>query len=76
MSCVLCEVGTEFLNSFHIKFMLQRLNCRVGCVTVDIRGPIVVPLTVHLCEQAYVYCGLRIWLKWNKRWYMYGAIQS
>jgi hypothetical protein len=62
LNCVLCEVGTEFLNSFHMKFMLHKPLCGLG--RCGYKGPIVVPLTMHLCEPAYVSCGLRIWLKW------------
>lgn len=76
MNWVLCEVGTEFLNSFHMKFMLKRVNCCVGWVAVDIGGLLLCPLTMHPCEQVNVSCGLRNWLKCYDRWYMCGAMQS
>ena len=38
MNCVLCEVVTEFLNGFHMKFVLQSVNCCVDCVVVDGEG--------------------------------------
>jgi len=54
MNCVLCEVGTEFLNGFHtiLNGSESKLLCGLG--RCGYKGPIVVPLTMHLCEQAYV----------------------
>jgi hypothetical protein len=43
MGRVLCEVGTELLNSCRLKFVLQRVNYRMRWVAVDVEGLVLYP---------------------------------